>query len=48
MKTFKLVYNTVLTFIFGALIFDGLMIYCHFFNTELGSTIIKNIDKVIY
>ncbi len=48
MKTFNVMYKIVLGFIFGALIFDGLMIYTHFFNNELGDVIIKNIDRVIY
>lgn len=48
MKTYNIIYKTVLTFILCALIFDGVMIYSHFFNEELNKTIINKIDKVIY
>jgi hypothetical protein len=47
-KLYKVLANTTLTFILCALIFDGVMIYTHFFNEELNNTIINNIDKVIY
>jgi hypothetical protein len=48
MKTFKVLSGVTLTFILCALIFDGVMIYTHFFNEEINRTIINNIDKVIY
>ncbi len=48
MKVFKILSNVTLTFILCALIFDGVMIYSHFFNEELNKTIINNIDKIIY
>ena len=48
MKTFKVLSSITLTFILCALIFDGVMIYSHFFNEELNRAIINNIDKVIY
>jgi hypothetical protein len=48
MKTFNIAAGIVATFIFCALIFDGVMIYSHFFNEELENLIINKIDKVIY
>jgi hypothetical protein len=47
-KLYKVFASATLTFILCALIFDGVMIYAHFFNEELSNTIINNIDKVIY
>jgi hypothetical protein len=47
-KFHKVLTSATLTFILCALIFDGIMIYTHFFNEELNKTIINNIDKVIY
>ena len=47
-KLYKVFAGATLTFILCALIFDGVMIYTHFFNEELNNTIINNIDKVIY
>ena len=47
-KLYKVLEGATLTFILCALIFDGVMIYSHFFNEELNTTIINNIDKVIY
>ena len=48
MKTFNIAASIVATFIFCALIFDGVMIYSHFFNEELEGVIINKIDKIIY
>jgi hypothetical protein len=48
MKTYNIVAGIVATFIFCALIFDGVMVYSHFFNEELENTIINKIDNVIY
>jgi len=48
MKTFKIASRVVAAWIAAALIFDGVMVYCHFFNTELESKIVNQIDKVIY
>ena len=47
-KLYKVLSGATLTFILCALIFDGVMIYAHFFNEKLNNTIINNIDKVIY
>jgi hypothetical protein len=47
-KLYKVLSGATVTFILCALIFDGVMIYTHFFNEELNNTIINNIDKVIY
>ena len=48
MKTFKIASRIVGAWIAAALLFDGVMIYCHFANPELEKVIISKIDKVIY
>lgn len=48
MKTFNIAASIVASFIFCALIFDGVMIYSHFFNEKLENQIINKIDKIIY
>jgi hypothetical protein len=48
LNLFNVTASIVGTFIFCALIFDGVMIYSHFFNEELENTIINKIDNVIY
>jgi hypothetical protein len=48
MKTFNIAATIVASFIFCALIFDGVMIYSHFFNEKLENKIINKIDKIIY
>ena len=47
-KLYKVFASATLTFILCALIFDGVMIYSHFFNGELEDMIINKIDKIIY
>jgi hypothetical protein len=47
-KIYNVLASATLTFILCALIFDGVMIYTHFFNEELNNAIINNIDKIIY
>lgn len=48
MKIFNFLSKVILGFIFGSLIFDGIMVYCHFFNNNLGNMILTNIDSIIY
>ena len=48
MKTFKIASRVVAAWIAAALIFDVVMVYCHFFDQELETKIVKQIDKVIY
>lgn len=48
MKTFKIASRIVAAWIAVALLFDAVMVYCHFFNPELESKIVKQIDRVIY
>ena len=45
---FNVTSSIVGTFIFCALIFDGVMIYTHFFNEELNIKIVNKIDNIIY
>ena len=48
MKTFKIASRLVGAWIATALLFDAVMVYCHFFNPVVESTIISHIDKLIY
>jgi hypothetical protein len=48
MKAFKIASRIVGAWIAAALLFDGVMIYCHFANPELEDVIISHIDKIIY
>lgn len=48
MKTYNIAAGIVASFIFCALIFDGVMIYAHFFNDRLENKIINKIDSIIY
>lgn len=45
---FNVTASIVGTFIFCALIFDGVMVYSHFFNEGLENLIINKIDNIIY
>jgi len=48
MKTFKIASRIVGAWIAAALLFDAVMVYCHFFNPVVEHEIISHIDKIIY
>lgn len=47
-KLFNLTKNLVFGIVITALLVQLTMIYCTFFNNEMGGKIINGIDKIIY